>query len=118
MPERSSSNPSGNLPDFERGADPETSEQGNGIFGIFVKVSVENPLIYEIRFATDVKEDPSQVVKSERGESERIGSYGVLYCFSVRSDRFFATRFDFSTKREAIVGRSLGKVARIVPVQA
>ncbi len=47
---------------LERGADPKTGEQGNGIFGIFVKVSVENPLIYEIRFATDVKEDPSQVV--------------------------------------------------------
>src|SRR5580700_3759766 len=42
---------------LERGADPETGEQGNGIFGIFVKVSVENPLIHEIRFATDVEED-------------------------------------------------------------
>src|SRR4029077_10976668 len=92
---------------LERGADPETGEQGNGIFGIFVKVSVENPLIHEIRFATDVKEDPSEVVKSERGESGRIASYGVLYCFSVRSDRFFATRFDFSNKREAIIGRCL-----------
>ena len=104
---------------FERGTDPETGEQGNGIFGIFVKISVENPLIHEIRFATDVKEDPSQVVKSERGESERIGGYGVLYCFSVRSDHFFATRFDFSNNREAIVGRSLWeKSARNAPVQA
>ena len=100
---------------FERGADPETGEQGNGIFGIFVKVSVENPLIHEICFATDVKQDPSQVVKSERGESGRIAGYGVLYCFSVRSDRFFAPRFDFSNKREAIVGRSFGKIGPYRP---
>ena len=81
---------------FETVSDPGLVKESDCIFGIFVKVSVEYPLVYEIRVATDVEEYPSQVVEFEWGENERIASYGVLYFFSVRSDRFFATRFDFA----------------------
>ena len=100
-------------------SDPELREQGDRIFGIFVKVSVEYPLIHEIRVAADVEEDPSQVVKPERGENGRIASYRVLYGFSVRADRFFATRFDLGNDREAVVGReSSERLGHNVPVQA
>ena len=88
---------------------PVLFEESDCVFGIFVEVSIEYPLVHEIRVATDVEEDPSQVVKLERGENERIASYGVLYCFSVRTDCFLATRFDLCNDREAIVGRGLRK---------
>ena len=92
---------------FEDRVDPRLVKECNGILGIFVKIGIENPLVYEIRFATDVEEDPSQIVKSERGENKRIAGYSSLYFFAVRSDHFFATRFDLCDERESIIGRRL-----------
>ena len=94
---------------------PGLLEESDGILGIFVKVRVEYSLIHEIRVAADVEENPSQVVKSERGENERIAGYGVLYSFSVRADRFFAARLDLGNDREAVVGRVFGKIGPYRP---
>ena len=94
---------------FEDRVDAGLFEESDCVFGIFVEVSIEYPLVHEIRIAADVEEDPSQVVKPERGENERIASYSVLYCFSVRTDCFLATRFDLCNDREAIIGRGLRK---------
>ena len=64
---------------------PVCREERDGIFGIFVEVSIEYALVHEISIAADVEEDPSQVVKLERGENGRIAGYR-------RSQLFFRTR--------------------------
>ena len=53
---------------------PEIAEKGNRVFSVFVKVGVEYSLIHKVRFAADVEENPSQVVKSKRGEEEWIAA--------------------------------------------
>ena len=53
------------------------------IFGIFIEVSIEYPLVHEIRIAADVEEDPSEVVELEWGENKRIASVGAVgYTFN------------------------------------
>src|ERR1700683_1297086 len=56
-------------------------KESDCIFGIFIKVSIEYALVHEIRISTDLEKDPSQVVELERGENERIASYGAFYFF-------------------------------------
>src|SRR4029077_658341 len=51
----------------ENSIDARLLEESDGILGIFVEVGVEYSLIHEIRITADVEENPSQVVKPERG---------------------------------------------------
>src|SRR5215204_447273 len=69
---------------LERGVDPHTGEQRNGIFGVLVKVSVEYPLIHEIRFAADVKENPSQIMQLEGARAEGLSAiaFSIFFPYS------------------------------------
>ncbi len=53
-------------------------KENDRIFGIFFKVSIEYALLHKISIATDIEEHPSQVVKLEWGENDRIAGYEVL----------------------------------------
>src|SRR6516225_2922698 len=90
---------------FEDRVDAGLFEESDRIFGVFVKVRIEYSLIHKVRVAADVEENPSQIVKPEGGENERIASYRVLYGLSVGADRVFPTRFDLCDNCEAVVGR-------------
>ena len=94
---------------FEDCIDAGLFKESDCVFGVFIEVSIEYPLVHEIRVAADVEEDPSQVVESERGENKRIASDSVLYFFPVRTDSCFAPWFDLGNNREAIVGWGLRK---------
>src|ERR1700722_238152 len=101
---------------FEDCIDAGLFKESDCVFGVFIEVSIEYPLVHEIRVATDVEEDPSQVVKLEWGENKRIASYSVLYFFPVRTDYFLAPRFDLCDDREAIIGRGLRKNCTVTPL--
>src|SRR5215211_1883313 len=94
---------------LERGVDPHTGEQRNGIFGVLVKVSVEEPLVHEIRFAADVKENPSQIVQLEGCKSRGTFCDRILNFLSILADCLFSARLDLCNDREAIIGRSSWK---------
>ena len=55
---------------FEDGVKTRFAEKSNRVFSVFVKVGVEYSLVHKVRIAADVEENPSQVVKSKRGEKE------------------------------------------------
>src|SRR2546429_2207597 len=94
---------------LERGVDPHTGEQRNGIFGVLVEVSVEEPLVHEIRFAADVKENPSQVMQLEGCKSRGTFCDRILNFLSILTDYLFSARLDLCNDREAIIGRSSWK---------
>ena len=54
---------------FEDGIKAGGPEESHSILGVFVEVSVEDALIHEIGIALDRKEDPTQVVQLEHGET-------------------------------------------------
>src|SRR3954452_22525282 len=90
---------------LERSVEPRAAEKRNGIFGVLVKISVEIPLIHEVGFATDVKENPSQVMQLERCKNRGIFSDCFLYYFSMFADCLFSTGLSLHNDREAIIGR-------------
>ena len=57
---------------FEDCIDAGLFKESDCVFGVFIEVSIEYPLVHEIRVAADVEEDPSQVVELEWGENKRI----------------------------------------------
>jgi hypothetical protein len=83
-------------------------EESDCVLGIFVEVSIEYPLVHEIRVAADVEQDPSQIMEFEWSENERITSDSTLYFFAVRADHILPPRFDLGDNCEAIIGRGLG----------
>ena len=56
---------------FEDCIDAGLFKERDCVFGIFIEVSIEYPLVHEIRIAADVEEDPSQVVELEREQTDR-----------------------------------------------
>jgi hypothetical protein len=63
---------------LEDGVDAGLLKKHDRVFGIFVEVGVEYSLVHEVRVAADVEENPSQVMKPERRENERLTRYRVL----------------------------------------
>src|SRR3954452_23900507 len=94
---------------LERSVEPRAAEKRNGIFGVLVKISVEIPLIHEVGFATDVKENPSQVMQLERCKNRGIFCDRFLNYVTVLAYCLFSARLDLCNDREAIIGRRLRK---------
>ena len=67
----------------------------NGIFGVFVEISVEDALIHKIGFAADIEEYPSQVMQLEvaREESDFLAIASQL-SFRTRRIVSFSARLD------------------------
>src|ERR1700722_972013 len=76
---------------FKDRVDAGLLEESDRVLGLFVEVGIEYALVHEVSVVADVEENPSQVVKLERGENVRDPRYRCLYGFSVRSDCFLAT---------------------------
>src|SRR5262249_49383379 len=94
---------------FKDGVDAGLLEKSDCVFSIFVKVRIENSLIHKVRVAANIEENPSQVMKPERGQNEWIAGYRGLYSLPVGADRVFAARLDLCDNCEAVVGRRLRK---------
>src|SRR5215211_7967271 len=92
---------------LEHGGEPRGAKNRNGIFGVLVKIRVEISLIHEVGLATDVKDDPSQVMQLENCKKRGIFGDSFLNYLSMVADRLFAAWLDLCNNREAIIGRRL-----------
>src|SRR5215217_9523553 len=94
---------------LEHGGEPRGAKNRNGIFGVFVKIGVEIPLIHEVGFATDVKENPSKVMEFERSENRGIFCYRFLNYVTMFAYYLFSAGLGLNNDREAVISRRFRK---------
>src|SRR4029078_12272948 len=94
---------------FEDSINAGGREESHSILGVLVEVCVEDPLIHEVGLPVDGKEDPSQVVQLEHGETLRLRRYGLLDVFGILIEHLLPTGDDFCENRKAVAGWTLGK---------
>ena len=59
---------------FEDRIDAISPEEGHGILGVLVEISVEDSLVHKVGFPVDWEEHPAQIVELEHGEAQIGGA--------------------------------------------
>ena len=90
---------------LEHRIDAVLMKQGDGIFGIFIEIGVEDALVHEIGFVLDIEQDPTQTMKLKRRECVRIILDYLFENLSICPYRICRARFDFSDDGEAVIRR-------------
>src|SRR5216110_455675 len=94
---------------FENGSNAKLREERDGVFGVLIKVRIEDALVHEVGFAVDRKEHPAQVMQLENRQTIRLCSHGCFNIPRVLMKNFFASRNDLRRDREAVTRRRLGE---------
>src|SRR4029077_10064324 len=81
---------------FEDRIDAISPEEGHGILGVLVKVSVKDTLIHKVGFPVDWEEHPAQIVELEHGEAVRLIRHRLFDVPSVLVEHLFTAGDDLS----------------------
>ena len=88
---------------------PYFEKRRHGVLGVLIEVGVEDALIHEVGFRTDVEEHPAQVVQLEHLERVGQAGDGLLDLLPVRADGLLRAGLDLRDDREAIARGSPGE---------
>src|SRR5215813_8834692 len=80
---------------FENCVYTRTAENCDSVFGVLIKVRVEDSLIHEVRLTVNWEEYPAKIVQLERSEDVGISGDRRLDSLRVLMESRFATRDNF-----------------------
>src|SRR5262245_10490624 len=94
---------------FEGGVQAPLAEYCDGIIGVLVEISVEYPLVHEIRLTSDVEEDPLQIVEFKGNQEGWIPLHRLFNLVRIGAHRSFSSRFELCDDRESVTSGRPGE---------